>query len=55
MKSIIVVVTPDNEIKVFTRLTKVCKVCELKYHTLKKKKFPIDNKGYYIQKLDIIR
>lgn len=55
MKRILIVVTPENDIQPFVTLTKLCEFYKLPYHTLKKLGFPIEYKGYYIEKKEIKR
>jgi len=51
-KTVIVLLTADEVPVVRGNFKKLCTECSLPYHYLKRKKFPIEYKGYIIHKVD---
>jgi len=51
-KTVIVLLTADEVLVVRGNFTKVCAEYNLPYHYLKRRKFPIEYKGYIIHKVD---
>jgi hypothetical protein len=51
-ETIILVVKADQK-RVFTTLTKCCKIMGYKYNTLCRKEFPFDHGGYVFFKLPV--
>lgn len=56
MGRIIIIQAPDLTIECYSRLTVLCREREeMRYHTLKKKKFPFTYKGWRFQKIEVNR